>query len=156
MEQEPPSQGVDGNRVDGNRGLQTRTGEQVYSLPSGRTLVVSPGANQKTDQLEILSPDGQVEVEILLTPNGPLVRVHGGGLKMTSTQSIQLEAAGSVEIQAEELRVRTTRSVHLDGETIRLNCQNQPVNPVAVPKVSTHCEKCSGPGKLSLPEPDQA
>jgi len=34
---------------------------------------------------------------------------------------MQLEAAGAVEIRAEELRVRTQKSVHLDGETILPN-----------------------------------
>jgi hypothetical protein len=40
-----------------------------------------------------------------------------------------------VRITAEELRVRTTRSVHLNGETIRLNCDEDgnPVVPPALP-----------------------
>lgn len=129
------------------RGLQESPGHPDqqgnigYPLHSGRTLRVSAGTDPQTDQMEILSADGRVEVEILLTANGPMVRVHGGSLKMTSTQSIQLESAGPVDIRAEELRVRTTRSVHLDGETIRLNCQDLPVTQRPGPQPPTLCDK---------------
>jgi hypothetical protein len=141
-----------------NRGLDACTQDQFqtedidYPLRSGRTLRVSAGAGHQTDQMEILSPDGRVEVEILLTASGPMVRVHGGSLKMSSTQSIQLESAGPVEINADELRVRTTRSVHLDGETIRLNCKDQPITPRRVTQTPRLCDQGNGTGHHPLPE----
>jgi|GEM_PF-2946552 len=149
MDQEKPSPSTEGNPSAENRGLQTRSEGGGYALPSGRTLRISAGQSHDTDQMEILSSDGQVEVEILLTPNGPMVRVHGGSLKMTSTQSIQLESAGPVEIKAEELRVRTTRSVHLDGETIRLNCQDHPAVQTHTSQAPALCEHGSSCGNHS-------
>ncbi len=143
------------------RGLQTRPEDQArmedidYPLHSGRTLRVSAGPGHLTDQMEILSADGLVEVEILLTANGPMVRVHGGSLKMSSTQSIQLESAGPVEIKADELRVRTTRSVHMDGETIRLNCKDQPITARHNTKTPTLCDKGFGTGHHPLPDSNQ-
>lgn len=95
---------------------------QAHPLAAGRKLRILPGSETTNEHLEILSPSGQVEVEIVLTAEGPLVRVNGGALRLTSTRSINLEAAGPVHIDAQELRVRTKRSVHLNGETIRLNC----------------------------------
>ena len=100
----------------------TEGGSVAYPLASGRQVRVSTGADWQSEHLQVISPDGKVEIEILLTANGPVVRVSGGALQMDSPNSIQLRAAGGVEIEAEELRVRTRKSVHLNGETIRLNC----------------------------------
>ncbi|MFM7112189.1 MAG: hypothetical protein ACKO26_13700 [Planctomycetota bacterium] len=95
-----------------------------YPLASGRKVVVSPGDESHPENLRVFSPQGKVEVEILLTAEGPLVRVAGASLSLDSASSISLRADGPVGIEAEELRVRTRRSVHLNGETIRLNCDD--------------------------------
>ncbi len=100
----------------------SEVGLVAYPLASGRQVRVSTGADWQSEHLQVISRDGKVEIEILLTANGPVVRVSGGALQMDSAGSIQLRAAGGVEIEAEELRVRTRKSVHLNGETIRLNC----------------------------------
>jgi hypothetical protein len=104
-------------------------------LSSGRQVRLHPGAGPGSDLLQIIAPNGEAEVEIVLTAEGPVVRVRGGELRMESSRSIDLQAAGPVRITAEELRVRTTRSVHLNGETIRLNCDEDgnPVVPQALP-----------------------
>ena len=93
-------------------------------LANGRQLRIQPGTQTEGDHLQILSPSGDIEVEIVLTVNGPVVRVRGGDLQLSASRSIELQAEGAVRIQAEELRVLTSKSVHLNGETIRLNCDD--------------------------------
>lgn len=93
-----------------------------HPLASGRRVVVTQGDGWQPENLKVFSPEGRVEVEIVLTADGPLVRVSGAALTLDSAGSISMRAAGPVGIEAEELRVKTRRSVHLNGETIRLNC----------------------------------
>jgi len=119
---------------------QASTGLVAHPLSSGRQLRITPGDDWQGEHLEVVSPEGDVEVEILLTREGPVVRVRAGSLRMSSASSIQLEAAGAVEIRAEELRVRTQKSVHLDGETILLNCADTPPAPAQLPH--THAPDC--------------
>lgn len=96
-------------------------------LASGRTLLLTPATDTDNEQLQVVSPSGEVEVEIALTAEGPVVRVSGADLRLSSSRSIDLESAGPVRIRGSELRVRTEKSVHLNGETILLNCdENAP------------------------------
>lgn len=96
-----------------------------HPLASGRRVVVTQGDGWQPENLKVFSPEGRVEVEIVLTAQGPVVRVSGAALTLDSAGSISMRAAGPVGIEAEELRVKTRRSVHLNGETIRLNCDEQ-------------------------------
>ncbi len=93
-----------------------------HPLASGRRVVVTQGDGWQPENLKVFSPEGRVEVEIVLTAEGPVVRVSGAALTLDSAGSISMRASGPVGIEAEELRVKTRRSVHLNGETIRLNC----------------------------------
>jgi hypothetical protein len=113
--------------------LPSDSREQV--LPSGRAVVVrtQPGS----EELEIRSPDGQVELSIVLTPQGPVVRMKVARLELESATTlgltcerlevrasggIDLQTQGGVAITGEELRVKTDDDIHLNGKMIRLNC----------------------------------
>lgn len=108
------------------------------ALSSGRTLRLTTASPTENERLQVVSPTGDVEVEIVITAEGPIVRVRGADLHLSSPRSIELDSAGPVRIRGSELRVRTEKSVHLNGETILLNCD----------------ENAQAPGPRPLPAPD--
>jgi phage gp45-like len=103
----------------------------LVRLPSGRAIAVEAADGE--ERLTVHSPDGVLEVQIALTPAGPVVRVAvGGRLEIAATgdvamrcQSLDIRAEGGVRVEAEEFRATTTRSIHLNGETVRLNCPDE-------------------------------
>lgn len=105
-------------------------------LPSGRSVIVR--LSRGCEELEVRSPDGMVEVQILLTEQGPVVRLAGARLELESPDSIAvrcrhfevhsreettLHSDGAVRLTGQELRARTQGDIHLDGEYILLNCE---------------------------------
>jgi hypothetical protein len=104
-------------------------------LPSGRSVVVKVDGG--CEELEIRSPEGAVELHIVLTETGPVVRLSGARLELSSPDAVAvhcrrfdiktsegttLASDGTVEVNGREMRVQTTDDVHLDGRYIRLNC----------------------------------
>src|SRR5215207_5758922 len=100
----------------------------LVRLPSGRA--VSVAAVTDEERLIVHSPDGVVEVQVSLTVAGPVVRVAvGGRLEIAASgdvavrcRSLDVRAVDGVRIEADEFRAKTVRSIHLNGETVRLNC----------------------------------
>ena len=80
-------------------------------LPSGRSVVLRLA--EGAEELEIRSPRGDVEVRIVLTESGPVVRVSGARL--------ELDAAETVAVRCRRFEVRAEEDVCLDGAMIRLN-----------------------------------
>lgn len=96
--------------------------------------------------LRLLGPDGERSLEIALTPEGPVLRLHSGlrmdlagdlavdarhvslhgreGLTLTSGADASLMAAGDLVARAElgDLTLRANDDVRIDGERIRMNC----------------------------------
>jgi hypothetical protein len=102
----------------------------IQTLPSGRSLTVQVADGQ--EHLTVRSPDGAVEVQIVLTPAGAVVRLAAAKLEVAASDvavkcdTFAVEATGGVKIDAGEFRVKTDQSIHLNGETVRLNCKNDP------------------------------
>ena len=97
-------------------------------LPSGRSVIVQ--VRDGREELEVRSPDGEMEVHITLTETGPVVRLRGARLELEAPETIalncrrfEINAAEEVCITSRELRVRTDSDIHMDGATIRLNCE---------------------------------
>jgi phage gp45-like len=97
-------------------------------LPSGRSVIVKTADGR--EELEIRSPQGEMEVRIVLTETGPVVQLRGARLELESPEMIALNcrrlevnAVEDVRIAGRELRVRTEADIHMDGATIRLNCE---------------------------------
>jgi hypothetical protein len=89
------------------------------------------------EELEIRDAEGEVEVCVILTVEGPVVRVRGGRLELDAVDTIavrcrrfevqtaestELGSAGDVRIAGRELRVKTQDDIHLNGKFVRLNC----------------------------------
>lgn len=97
--------------------------DAVQTLPSGRSLAVRVADGQ--EHLTVRSPDGTMEVQIVLTPAGAVVRVAAARLEVAAPDvavtcdNFRVEAAG-------EFRVKAGKSIHLNGETVRLNCTEEP------------------------------
>jgi hypothetical protein len=104
-------------------------------LPSGRSVVVKVAGDR--EELEIRDPDGQVELCVTLTADGPVVHVRGGRLELDAVETVavhcrrfevqtaesaELTSAGELQIKGRELRVKTQDDIHLNGKFIRLNC----------------------------------
>lgn len=79
---------------------------QSLSLPSGRKLSVENiGGN---DAIQIRSQDNQtLEVEILLTPEGPKLRLRH--------TSIEIDAVKSLQLNCEDLTIKSSKSVQVEA-----------------------------------------
>src|SRR5689334_3080815 len=108
-------------------------------LPSGRRLVVRVGS--EGEELEVRDRGGELELSVVLTDAGPVVRIRAARIALESpetisvqcrrfevetSEAVQLRSKGDVEVKAREMRVRTEADVHLDGAMIRLNCDPAP------------------------------
>lgn len=108
---------------------------QSHALPSGRSVVVRVDGDQ--EKLEVRNSEGLVEVEVTLTEQGPRVRLIGAQLQIESpdsislkckqfaveaTERLKLESQAGVEINGQEMRVKTQDDIHMNGAMIRLNC----------------------------------
>jgi hypothetical protein len=104
------------------------------SLPSGRSVVVRVDGGR--EELEVRSPQGDVEVRITLTDAGPVVSLRGARLELESPDAVavncrkfevntqegtELKSAGAVQIAANEMNVNTTDDIRLRGKIIHLN-----------------------------------
>ena len=105
------------------------------ALPSGRSIVVKIADQQ--EELLVRSPDGEVEVRVTLTKDGPVLKLRGARLELESPESVavncrrftvnsaedtNLHSGGDVHITGHELRVQTESDMHFKGGIIHLNC----------------------------------
>jgi hypothetical protein len=109
---------------------------QPRPLPSGRSVLLRVADGR--EELEVRGPEGAVELVVLLTADGPVVRLSGARLELESLDAVavrcrrfeveaaeaaHLHSAGEVRLTGEEVRVRTEGDIHMDGAVIRLNCE---------------------------------
>lgn len=97
------------------------------ALPSGRQVALSMEGG--TELLEVVAPDGNVEVRIELTESGPVVRLSGARLELSATETVRLDAK-NIEVNAteaiamsctEDMRLKSTKDVFVEGSVIWLN-----------------------------------
>ena len=109
---------------------------QERFLPSGRSVLVK--VTSAGEELQVRSPQGEVEVRITLGEAGPVVHLSGARLELQSpdtvalhcrrlevntAESIDMTSAGSLHLSGQEMRVQTTGDIDLNGDVIRLNCR---------------------------------
>jgi hypothetical protein len=97
------------------------------TLPSGRTLTVRPDA--QGEAIEVRSTSGDLELALVLTPEGPVLKLRGVRLQLDSTESVDLtckqfnvHTQQGINLTSEgEFRLKTQGQSHLDAELIHLN-----------------------------------
>lgn len=96
---------------------------------SGRAVRFGPDAHAEGDLLEIVAPDGTVELSVRLTPSGPVLRLEGVRLEVRGRESLDLSAP-RVRVHADErlelgsrgdVAIAAGDDVRVDGERIWLN-----------------------------------
>jgi hypothetical protein len=82
----------------------------AMALPSGRT--VRAEATPEGDRIRVESASGDVELEVTMTPTGPLLRFRAADL--------QLAATGEVSVDCEQFTVRAEKGItHETGGNAR-------------------------------------
>lgn len=108
------------------------------SLPHGRTLKLAPGTSDE-QVLSISGPLGAIELEIVLGPAGPLVRVHASALELRTSGALTLacerfsvDARESIELRTDgDLRqsvagdavTRAGGALQAEGKSVRLRAR---------------------------------
>lgn len=103
-------------------------GPTTQPLPSGRSLAVRLG--DAGEEIEIRSPEGEVEVQIVLTEQGPVVKLQAARLELAATEEIQLNARRLALHSQEQtevttagvVRVQSQGDTHINGKMLYLNC----------------------------------
>ncbi len=115
-----------------------REKSQERLLPSGRSVVLKVAGDR--EELEVRSVAGEVEVRIILTEKGPGVNLRSPRIEVESVDSVaincrrfelttaertDLVSAGDVLITGREMRVKTQGDIHMNGDFIHLNCEQE-------------------------------
>lgn len=114
-------------------------------LASGRSVVCRSAADS-CDEVTIHGPAGEVLLEVVLTPAGPVLRFHAAEVQLDckgsfkvrcesfdvqATGDIVQQAGGTLRAESNEMSlearrgnvdVRANDDVNLNGERVRLNC----------------------------------
>jgi hypothetical protein len=110
--------------------------ERSAPLETGRRVLIRNGAESQT--VEVRGPDGSLEVQIVITPQGPVVRLTAGRMEIATTEDVDItcrkfkvHASKGVEIESEgKMALRSEDDLDLEakqgdfrakGETIWLN-----------------------------------
>jgi hypothetical protein len=100
---------------------------QERALPSGRSVVVR--VNGGSEELEVRSAEGDVEVRITLTDSGPVVSLKGARLELESPDAVAVRCR-RLDIETEEAtrlasagetHILSEDDIHMKGKIIRLN-----------------------------------
>jgi hypothetical protein len=96
-------------------------------LPSGR--VVSLSVRKDTEELQVKSPDGLLELRVVFGPEGPVVSLQCARLELSAPDRVsvrcrkfEVQATEAVEISGAEFRATTSGNIWLTGEKVLLNC----------------------------------
>ncbi len=108
---------------------------QERLLPSGRSVVLRVGEGR--EELEIRSPQGDMEVRITLGEEGPVVQLRSARLELEAADAVavrcrqleidtiegtHLRSCGDIQITGRQMRVITEGDIHMNGDIIHLNC----------------------------------
>jgi len=112
---------------------------RVSVLPSGKSIVVK--ADKHGEAIEIHSTDGQMELRIGLTEDGPVITLRGARFNLESTdtvsvncrrfevntrEGVHLHTGGEVDIRSgAEIRMKSDEQTFIDGDYVNLNCQDR-------------------------------
>lgn len=88
-----------------------------HPLAHGRKVIVNAGSDRP---IEVIAPDGRVEVAIVMTADGPVVKVEGARLELAAPESVHVKT-GKLTIDASEgVDLKSKGPVVLEGKKIDL------------------------------------
>lgn len=76
--------------------------EDTWTLASGRTLTVQ-STDEGDDEIRISGRGGTVELHVVLTPRGPVLKFESAAMKLEST--------GKIEVDCDRLHLRSKRGI---------------------------------------------
>src|SRR5215212_7513132 len=95
----------------------TVPGERQQILPSGRSIILRVAGEE---ELEIRSPSGETQLRVILTDQGPVLRLSGVRLELEAAETVaircrnfEVHAGEAVQLTGQEMRVQTTGDIHL-------------------------------------------
>lgn len=92
----------------------------VCPTPSGRSVILRVCGGK--EEVEVRSPSGETELRVILTDQGPVLRLSGVRLELEAAETVAVRCK-NFEVEAGEMRVQTAGDIHLNGDYIRLNCE---------------------------------
>ncbi len=99
-------------------------------LASGRKITCRSDAEAR-DEVTIRGAEGEVLLEVVVTPEGPVLRFRAAQVQLDCQGAIQVrcerfevESAGDIKLAAQRGNVdlHANDDVNLNGERVRLNC----------------------------------
>jgi hypothetical protein len=101
-------------------------------------------ADGHSEEIEVRSAGGEMELRIVLTDQGPVLSLRGARLQIDATDTIAvncrqfavrttegviLDAAGDIALRSgADVHVRSAGDTHIDGTLVKLNCDERPAN----------------------------
>jgi hypothetical protein len=77
---------------------------------------------QAGEVIEVFSPRGDASVRIAFTPDGPVVTLGAARVELHA-QDLAVRC-NRLDLQAtEEVRIASQGDIHIDGASVRLNCE---------------------------------
>lgn len=129
---------------------------QMVAPKSKRVVLLS--TTQSGEVLTIFSPEKKMEFQVEWGIDGPVIRMNVSQIefiaektidmrcskfKLHANEGIELQSGAGLNINSEEIRAKTTKSIHLDGEKIRLNSPEEEDLPLPqLPESGFHSGDC--------------
>ncbi len=123
-------------KLDSADQQEPRLESRVIPLESGRKVIVRSEGNEEF--VEVASPEGQLELKVRLTEEGPVISLESVRLEMKAEESISLKSRkvqvhaenevslvsdGTLNIGSEkDMDIRSPEDVWVTGKMIYLNC----------------------------------
>lgn len=118
------------------------TDPEPTRLPSGRVVAVRAVGGEEA--VEVRSADGLLELRLVLTDAGPVLRLRGVRLEVEASDAVALRCREFAVETTGDIRLRAGGDTHIDADYVRLNCQ---------PRTGTgyHDDTPATPQPVSLP-----
>ena len=88
----------------------------VTHFPSGRRVLVDAGE----ELIRVMSPEGRLELQVLFTKEGPVLKVEGG-LQLAVPEKLSVTAKELCLRTEGDLRLEAGGEVFVEGQRIHLN-----------------------------------
>ena len=113
--------------------------DTIATWPSGRKIRVIGKTNPQTDCIEIINPDGQLNIVLRFDSSGATLVIPNGRIGLVSSEiviscndlSLEVEndvnwnIGGNFEIVSQSISAKTIDDIEMNGRFIKLNCTEE-------------------------------